>query len=155
MADFYRSGRGQHRLAQADSYEMSQRGLKTFWILSAFALTAALAVVFFWDPATHSFYPRCMLHQATGFYCPGCGILRATHELLHGNIESAFRLNSMFVLSLPVVLAYGLSRWLQSPKRRESQLAPNVKWVWVAAFVMIAFGVVRNLPYSTLAWMRP
>jgi len=134
---------------------MSQRGLKTFWILSAFALTAALAVVFFWDPATHSFYPRCMLHQATGFYCPGCGVLRATHELLHGNVVSAVRFNPLFVLSVPLVLIYGATRQLGILRKQEVRHSPAIKWVWAVAFVIIAFGVVRNLPFDTLAWMRP
>src|SRR6478735_652961 len=134
---------------------MNDRRAKYFWILFALVLIAALATLFLWNPSTHAFYPRCMLHQTTGLYCPGCGILRATHELLHGNIARAFTLNPLFVLGLPILFAWMVSRFIQGAKTREFQLLPQLKWVWIAAFVIIAFGVVRNLPCTTLTWMWP
>ena len=38
-------------------------------------ILAALTLVFFADPATHSYYPPCLFHAITGLYCPGCGAL--------------------------------------------------------------------------------
>jgi hypothetical protein len=134
---------------------MKDHRAKYFGILFASVLTSALATLFLWDPSTHGFYPRCMLHQTTGLYCPGCGILRATHELLHGNFARAFTLNPLFVIGLPIVFAWMTNRFIRGSQAQDFRFFPDVKWVWVAAFVIIAFGVARNLPYNTLAWMRP
>lgn len=40
-------------------------------------------VLFVVDPARHRVTPRCPIRTVTGFDCPGCGGLRAVHELLH------------------------------------------------------------------------
>src|SRR5262245_53996639 len=63
---------------------------------------AAFTVLFFFEPGRYSFYPRCLFPQATGLLCPGCGSLRATHQLLHGHVAEAFRLNALLVLAVPV-----------------------------------------------------
>jgi hypothetical protein len=81
--------------------------------------------------------------------------LRATHELLHGNFVRAFTLNPLFVLGLPIIFAWAANRFIRGSKAQDFRFLPKLKWVWVAAFVIIAFGVVRNLPCNTLAWMRP
>jgi hypothetical protein len=41
----------------------------------------ALGFLFLFNPATTSFYPACPFFWATGCYCPGCGSLRALHQL--------------------------------------------------------------------------
>src|ERR1035437_4948003 len=41
------------------------------------------AVLFFFDPAKHGFYPICLFHSLTGLNCPGCGATRAAYQLLH------------------------------------------------------------------------
>ena len=52
-------------------------------VLGATALGAG-AVVFFFNPSTHGFYPVCLFHKLTGWNCPGCGGTRAAYALLHG-----------------------------------------------------------------------
>ena len=56
-------------------------------VLGATALGAG-AVVFFFNPSTHGFYPVCLFHALTGWNCPGCGGTRAAYALLHGNIRA-------------------------------------------------------------------
>ena len=36
-------------------------------------------------------YPTCPFLAITGWYCPGCGSLRAVHDLLHGDLAGAVR----------------------------------------------------------------
>ena len=66
------------------------------------ALVAAVAVYFALDPARHPF-PRCMFLTLTGWQCPGCGSQRALHALLHGDIASAWALNPLMLVELPVI----------------------------------------------------
>src|SRR5512135_2794851 len=76
--------------------------------LSLFAVVAmsAAAVLFCFDPAQFAFYPFCWFHRTTGLLCPGCGALRGLHQLLHGHIAAAFRLNPLLVLGLPIAALF-------------------------------------------------
>lgn len=106
-----------------------------------------LAVLFQFDPAQHGFYPRCTVKQLTGFDCPGCGGLRATHQLLHGQVFAAFRLNPLLVTLAPLAAAWLVWAGVQSFRRRtfpEIPLTPRRVWLLVA--VTLGFSVLRNLP---------
>ena len=90
------------------------------------AIACAVALLFFFAPESYAFYPRCMFHVVTGLDCPGCGALRATHKLLHGDVAAAFALNPLYVLLLPLLgwflagcgLKEATGRALPNPRRR-------------------------------------
>jgi len=89
--------------------------------------TGTLVLLFCYPPDQYSFYPRCLFHSLTGLQCPGCGGLRATHYLLHGDVASAFRLNQLFVLLLPFMLLFSVGRLVKlvlrkSDDKRQQQL---------------------------------
>ncbi|HEX3625081.1 MAG TPA: DUF2752 domain-containing protein [Verrucomicrobiae bacterium] len=117
-----------------------------------FAAVAGAAVLYFFDPTKHSFYPICEFHMVTGLYCPGCGATRASYQLLHGNILAALRDNALFVASLPVLALRGI--WLLNLRRHGQSLrffiTPAALWAFLA--VALVFVVLRNLPaFSFLA----
>ncbi len=112
------------------------------------AAGAAVAVLYFCDPATAGFFPVCTLHEMTGWQCPGCGGLRAAHQLSHGHIAAAWRLNPLAVALLPVALWLGLReavRFLTGRQWPGLVTRPLFGWVLVAA--MILFGILRNVPF--------
>jgi Protein of unknown function (DUF2752) len=126
---------------------------------AAKALIAAAAVLagvfgilifFVFDPTKVSLFPPCLFHQWTGLDCPGCGGQRALHELLHGNLIAAIRLNAMFVFSLPL-FGWLIPRWLWRARRGEP-ISSNSKWWWAYVAAWLLFGVLRNLPVPMLAW---
>ncbi|MDI1290839.1 MAG: DUF2752 domain-containing protein, partial [bacterium] len=82
-------------------------------LAAAAGLLAALAVLYAFDPAQEHVFPTCMLYEWTGILCPGCGGLRATHQMLHGDLAAALRHNPLLVLGYPW-LAYGLWRILEN-----------------------------------------
>src|SRR6266536_3764949 len=76
---------------------------QTHWlILSSVALIGGAAFLYNFNPSQFSFYPTCLFYKTTGLLCPGCGTLRAMHQLLHGQIQGAFRFNALLVSSLPI-----------------------------------------------------
>ena len=81
-----------------------------------------LAVLFFFDPAIADFYPPCLFRTVFGAQCPGCGSLRAGHQLLHRNFAAAWSLNKPFVIALPLAAAAGLFAFLgkSSSSRRST-----------------------------------
>jgi hypothetical protein len=114
-------------------------------LLGIIALVIA-ALVFFFNPATHSFYPICQFHRLTGLNCPGCGMTRALYALLHGDLLTALRDNALLVLAIPTALARGL--WL-AVKRKPGQPAAHFlpgQYLWVLLFIALAFTILRNLP---------
>src|SRR6267143_629459 len=61
------------------------------------------AILFFFDPRQYGFYPKCPLYTLTGLHCPGCGALRGLHELMHGHLLVAVRMNSLLFPGLPAL----------------------------------------------------
>jgi hypothetical protein len=118
-------------------------------------LLAALIVLYAFEPAQSGFYPFCIFHLATGLLCPGCGSLRAVHQLLHGNVAAAFRFNALLVSSLPLV-GISLARFVfLKAGHRPSAFVLKPLWLWAGLVVLVCFGVLRNLHVPGLAWMRP
>jgi hypothetical protein len=114
-----------------------------------------LVFLYAFDPSGSSFYPPCPVHALTGLYCPGCGSLRALHQLLHGHLSKAFGLNPLMVLSLPF-LGYSFLSYILDGITGKS--LPRVFipafYIWVFLWVILLFGILRNIsiyPFSLLA----
>ena len=130
------------------------RGAWIGWAAGMAAFAAAAVVLFFFDPSNHGFYPICFFHKATGLLCPGCGALRATHQLLHGNLSAAFRFNPLLVLALPLVGLFGAVYAFRTIRGYPTPLAPTAKWVWLLAGIGLALSVWRNFPGSPFGMPR-
>jgi hypothetical protein len=123
------------------------------------AAVAASVLLYRIDPADGGIYPACLFHQLTGLHCPGCGTLRAMHQLLHGQLAAALAMNPLAVCTLPLLIAAGL--WNLLPMR--FQLAPPLShrrllpfhWMWLVVFVVIAFGILRNVPAYPFTLLAP
>lgn len=117
------------------------------------AVLGSGAVLFFFDPAQHGFYPLCLFHSLTGWNCPGCGGTRAAYELLHGHLLRALHDNALLVLALAGLALWGA--WLMSQRIRHrpaTLTVPAGVW-WVLLVVTLAFTGLRNLP--AFAWLSP
>ena len=109
-------------------------------------MAAATLVVALVDPNERGHYPLCPILALTGFYCPGCGGLRAVHALAHGDLAAALGLNLVVVALVPVVLLVWGRAVLQAVRRRPFGWSPPVSW-WVAGGLLVAcFTLLRNLP---------
>jgi Protein of unknown function (DUF2752) len=115
-------------------------------IMLAAVMLGAGAVVFFFDPNRHGFYPVCLFHKLTGLNCPGCGTTRALYALLHGHLLLALHDNALFVFMLAVITIWGT--WLLFRKMRNQPATPSVapKYLWMFLAIAVVFGVLRNFP---------
>ena len=75
-------------------------------LIGLLLLVGAVGLYALLDP-TKTPFPRCLIRTATGYSCPGCGLQRAFHALLHGHISEAFAYNRALPFSLILVLLYG------------------------------------------------
>ena len=116
--------------------------------LAATALGVA-AVVYFFNPTTHTFYPVCQFHRLTGLNCPGCGMTRALYALLHGNFSAALRDNALFVLAPGVLLVRGLWFLVKKLNGRPAGEFIPANFLWLLLAIALLFTVLRNLPAFT------
>jgi hypothetical protein len=124
----------------------------TVVVLMAAALGSG-AVLFFFDPAKHSFYPICLFHALTGWNCPGCGATRAAYQLLHGHLLRALQDNALFVLTLAALTAQGACWALKRIQNQPAALMVPPKAWWAFLVIAFVFTVLRNLP--AFAWLSP
>ena len=127
---------------------------RTWWLVAAAAalLLGGAATLFAFNPTTTRLFPPCLFRAATGLHCPGCGSTRALHHLLHGRVATAFDFNPLLVASLPFV-AYALVRGAVRTRRAPR---PLPAWaIWGLFVVVLAFGLLRNLPWKPTRWMAP
>lgn len=83
--------------------------------LAVGAVVAAGAVaVVLRDPHVPGSFGVCPVYALTGMYCAGCGALRATHDLLTGDLAGAWSMNPLWVVAVPLLVLAWL-RWLRGP----------------------------------------
>ena len=131
----------------------SHRHRASTWLLLGVAVAAGIALVplYFFNPVEHSFFPKCFFHSLTGLDCPGCGGLRATHQLLHGNFLAALKLNALFVGLLPIGAFFGLRQLVfLTTGKLWPQPFRSARWAVVIAALIIGFGVLRNVAWRSI-----
>ena len=122
--------------------------MKKRLLLLSFSLLAGLALsvlLYFYPAEGHPFWPKCLFHQMTGFYCPGCGNTRALSALLHGQLRESLAKNVLFIPSCAALLVAFLC-----PK-----VAYNRFFAWGVAIVFILFFILRNLPWYPFVLLAP
>lgn len=107
----------------------------------AVGLVAAAGVVYAVDPTTQRITLPCPYLTLTGFACPGCGLTRSLHFLLHGDLPRAFSYNPWAFVSGPALLLFAaLPTTMAGPRA--------TRWRGVLAWGMLvltlAFWVWRN-----------
>ena len=121
--------------------------------LVLFTAMGITGILFFFNPAEHGFYPICYSHAVTGLHCPGCGSLRAMHQLLHGHVIEAARLNLLLLLCLPYVGWLTICFAIARLRGQRATFAIPSMWLWTFLGVAIVFTILRNLP--GFAWFAP
>jgi len=115
---------------------------------------AAVALVHFHDPHAQGSYGICPFYALTGWWCPGCGGLRAMHNLTEGRILDSVHSN---IFLLPLILGFTLwwgdwvvRRWRGRPAR---PFAMSRTTLAIVLTLLAVFTVLRNTPWG--AWLAP
>lgn len=91
--------------------------------------------------------PKCPIKLITGMNCPACGIQRAIHAALHGNITEAIHYNFFLLFSLPYAMSFVLI-WAMPESDFRDKIKKVIENRNVVNTFIIAFTtwfVIRNL----------
>ena len=115
-----------------------------------------VTVLYTFDPRNPGTYPVCPFLGLTGYHCPGCGTLRALHQLLHGNVIAALGYNPLTVLSLPFIAYSFVDRAMRVFRVKDlpSIFVPH-GYIWALFVGIVAFWVLRNVPVEPLTALAP
>lgn len=120
-----------------------RRDVRTPLVVGA-VLSVATLVVALRDPHAGG-YPLCPVLALTGFACAGCGGLRAAHDLATGDLASAWSMNPLLTIVMPVA-AFLWVVWLVRAATNRPAWSPPT-WALVSVLgVALAFSVLRNIP---------
>jgi hypothetical protein len=124
-------------------------------VVLALAVLGASALLHLRDPHRSGSWGFCPWLLLTGTYCPGCGGLRAVHDLTDLDVRAAASSNLLLVAGLPLlVLWWGRSvadRWRGVVRAGD----PRHRLVLAALVLAVAvcFAVLRNT--GSGAWLAP
>ncbi|CAN5532337.1 DUF2752 domain-containing protein [soil metagenome] len=128
-------------MAPDTGHQLSRRTRLSSTVGAGAALAGALTYVGLTDPhLPGSLFPPCPFHAITGWLCPGCGGLRMTHDLLHGQFGAAIVDNVFLLVGLPLLAAWVLVR------RRSGQRVWTTTVGAVIVLAVLTWTVVRNFP---------
>lgn len=118
-------------------------------VIVAGAIACGCAYVGLSDPEHKQIMPICGFYAVTGYYCPGCGMTRAVHNLLRFNLVKAIQFNLLIVAAIPV-LVYLYTMWVlyAYAGKRFPRFKVSRKWAVVICIGVLVFVVGRNFPFE-------
>lgn len=118
----------------------------TLGVLFVLGVAACLVLLAVPPGSAHAkWLPRCMFHQLTGLYCPGCGATRALSAMLHGDIKSSLH-NNLLLFPLLALIAFMIIKPGISLKRPVA--------IAILAVVLL-FTILRNIPFAPFTYLAP
>jgi len=114
----------------------------------------ALALLHLRDPHVENSYGICPTWGLFGLYCPGCGGMRAVHNLTDGRILDSLHSN-LLALPLIVLFFWFVVDWTIRARRGLGPRLPAIdRTVTLSLFAFIGiYAVLRNTAWGT--WLTP
>jgi hypothetical protein len=142
-------------VAAGTSVPAGRRRRVTAPVLVAAGVLGVSVLLHVRDPHQSGSWGYCPWLLLTGTSCPGCGGLRAVHDLTHGDLAAAASSNLLLVGAIPL-LVLGWTRWLGdrwTGATRQPDAGRAYVGIALAVAVTVAFWVARNTAGG--AWLAP
>lgn len=122
----------------------SRKSLLTMGIA---ATVVVLALLYLFNPVETVLAPKCVFHSVTGWSCPGCGMQRFLHAMMHGRFLEAIRYNYLLVVLIPYIILFGIQRLCLSgeTQQRWRKILEGRTVTYSLCILAPAWFVVRNI----------
>ena len=125
------------------------------WII---VIVSFVAILYFFNPSSSLILPPCMFYKLTGFYCPGCGTLRAIYNIIHLNFSNAFFYNPLSVSVMIAFIIYFLFHHIS--KATGINLIYEIKTLspfegYILLAVIVLYWIARNIHCYPLIYLAP
>jgi len=118
----------------------------TLGFLLVLGMAACIVLLLIPPGSPHAkWLPKCMFHQMTGLYCPGCGATRALSAMLHGDVKASLH-NNLLLFPLLGLIVFLIVR-PQTSLRRPVAIA--------IVAVVLGFTILRNIPFAPFTCLAP
>lgn len=102
------------------------------------------------NPATTNIFLPCILYKLTGLQCAGCGITRATHQILNLNFKEAFILNPLIfiyaIFVIYLVIKAAILKILKKDIDITNIFKKDIKIIlYIALVITVFFMIIRNI----------
>lgn len=130
------------------------RWTRSAWLTTAtsgFGAALLIGALVLHDPHATGSWGTCPVLALTGHYCPGCGSLRALHDLAVGHAGAAIGHNLLVVPGLIWLGWWWLARVAAALDRPLREPPSSQRFCRGLLVVLALFVVLRNMPGSPLA----
>ena len=117
--------------------------------------TIVCLCLWFGHPSEYTWLPPCQFRVWTGLLCPGCGTLRATHYLLNGQFDAAFRCQPLLISLLPIIALLAGKVCYEYLRKTTIKLPFEMQLYWLILIAVLLFFVLRNIPLDCFECLRP
>lgn len=116
-------------------------------VFTFLALLIILILLYFFNPITSIYAPKCPIKLIFNINCPSCGIQRAIHALLQGHFAEAFRYNYYLILAFPYAGLILINYLFFTGKIKEhcSKIIENKNVVRFYVVIYFLWFVFRNI----------
>lgn len=128
--------------------------LRRPWTWLALAgISGGMVMRYAW-PSWPALVPACTIQRFTGLHCPGCGGTRCAVNLLEGDLAGALAMNAAVTLIALIFIGVVAAGVWQEWKGGSGRVFPS--WLaWSLTGLVVAFGLVRNLPWWPFTLLVP
>ena len=120
--------------------------LRRFGIFFIIVLSI-IGILYFFNPCSYWFMPKCPFKLLTGLNCPGCGMQRFVYAFVHGHPLKAIQYDYFLICALPYAGAFVIA-WIMPNGPTKEKISNVIECKFAIYFYVIIFFfwlVVRNL----------
>ncbi|MFV0141811.1 MULTISPECIES: DUF2752 domain-containing protein [Empedobacter] len=133
--------------------------IKRILVYGLATLLPILVIVYFYSYYSNQspFSIKCMFHEITGLWCPGCGGQRAFSLLVNGHFLQSLRYNLIlpFALYICVQLYYAIVGNIFLGKPMSGKLHLPESFARNFLIFLLVYSILRNIPLSPFIYLAP
>jgi len=122
-------------------------GRRKIAILVVAGVLIILGLLYWFNPTETSLAPKCIVKSLTGWSCPGCGMQRFLHAMLHGRFLEAIRYNYLLIILIPYIILFGIQELILKgdTQKKWRKVLEGRPVTYTLCVIAPAWFIIRNI----------